>query len=289
MKPACRNRRPSRWGRVVGVLVCWVLIAGCSTRLIYDHLDSVALWYVSSFVSLDEEQESALQESLQRTLAWHRHNELGRYAKFLRELADRTTAPIDAAMLEDAGEQLGNFWKAVLAQVAPDAVKLLTSLRPDQVEEFMGKLEKRERERRDRALARSLPEQVEAREKMLTKQLTRWLGSLDEEQRAIAKRTAASMPPESSAGYESRQAWRMRIREVLAPSDTSDEVRKQELLSLLEHPERSWTEAHRQQNEEEKRRFMDMLLQIDLTLKPEQRQVASRKLLDLAKQLEALQ
>jgi hypothetical protein len=163
-------------------------------------------------------------------------------------------------------------------------------LRPDQVQEFIGKLEKQDRERRDRALARSPQEQMAAREKILTKQLTRWLGSLDQEQRGIARRTAANMPPESSAGYESRQAWRLQLYQALTMSEESTAAsRDAKILALLQHPERSWTEAHRARNVEEKRHFMDMMLQIDATLKPEQRQGANRKLLDLAKQLEALQ
>jgi hypothetical protein len=250
----------------------------------------VALWYASSLVSLDDEQETALQQSLHRVLAWHRRNELARYAKFLRDFADRAALPIDTATVDEASEQLGNFWRAVLAQVAPDGVKLLTSLNPDQVNEFIGKLERKDRERRDQALARSPQEQMEAREKALTKQLRRWLGSLSDEQRAIVKRAAASMPLESDAGYESRRMWREQVRDVLVQADENGTAaRDAELLKLLEHPERSWTDAHRACNEAEKRRFMETLLQIDGTLSAEQRQTANRKLIDFAKQLEALQ
>jgi hypothetical protein len=289
MQAASRNSGSNRSALLV-LLACTVLTASCSTRLIYNHLDSVALWYASSLVSLDDEQETALQQSLHRVLAWHRRYELARYAKFLRDFAHRAATPIDTATLDEAGEQLGNFWHAVLAQVAPDGVKLLTTLHADQANEFIGKLERKDRERRDQALARSPQEQMQAREKGLNKQLARWLGSLSDEQRAIVKRAAASMPLENDAGYASRRAWREQLRDVLAQADENgNAARDAELLALLVHPERSWTDAHRARNEEEKRRFMEMLLQIDGTLSAEQRQTANRKLIDFAKQLEALQ
>jgi hypothetical protein len=284
---------PKTIASVPGVLVmlaCAILVAGCSTKMVYNHLDRVALWYISSSVSLDDEQETALQQSLHRVLAWHRRNELARYAKFLRDFASHAAAPLDMSTINEAGTQLEHFWHSVLAQAAPDGVKLLTSLRREQVDEFIGKLEKKDRERRDQALARSPQEQLEARERALTKQLTRWLGSLDDSQRAIAKRGAVSMPLENGAGYESRQAWRMQLREALLQPDNDDTgARDKALLALLEHPERTWTDAHRERNEEEKRRFIDMLLELDGTLSSEQRQTANRKLIDLAKQLEALQ
>ena len=288
-RAAVQRHGNSRWRNALFVLATVLAVAGCTARFAYNHLDSVALWYISSVVSLDDEQESAFQHSLRRMLTWHRRNELGRYAKFLRDFADRAATPIDTAVLEQAGEQIGEFWHAMLAQVAPDGVRLLTSLRPEQVDEFVTNLENKDRERRDKALARSPQEQIDLREQALIKQLTRWLGSLDDEQRAIAKEAAARMPLESDAGYESRQEWRTRLRDTLIEPAPSIEARDRELLALLEHPESTWTEAHKAHNEEEKRSFTEMLLQLDRTLKPAQRQAANRKLLDFARQLEALQ
>ena len=54
------------------ILLC-IVVTGCSaTRLMYNQLDWVIVWYLNGFFSLNEEQEEQLREAVVRKGEGHR-------------------------------------------------------------------------------------------------------------------------------------------------------------------------------------------------------------------------
>ena len=55
------------------VLLLCVFLAGCSaTRLVYNQIDWILVWYISDYFTLEDEQEDLLKESVERNMEWHR-------------------------------------------------------------------------------------------------------------------------------------------------------------------------------------------------------------------------
>ncbi len=67
-------RKPSSWS----LLLC-LLLAGCSTRVVYYWLDVAIVWQLDDYFSLDRPEALAGQRS-EGLMAWHRQREVPRYA-----------------------------------------------------------------------------------------------------------------------------------------------------------------------------------------------------------------
>src|SRR5262245_19965772 len=125
-----------RLSRVLCVLLIVATAAGCA-KLVYNRLDSLAARYVGHLVSLDDRQSSDLRTWLAQTLAWHREQELGRYAAFLRELSTEVARPSNRAAYQHVLGQIEGFVTDFTEQTAPQATRLLLELTPAQVDEFL--------------------------------------------------------------------------------------------------------------------------------------------------------
>src|SRR5512147_2304366 len=79
-----------RCRRVALLVLLLALLASCSAvRLSYDNADWVLARMAGSYVDMDRDQGRALKAQLGQFHAWHRREELPRYAAMLDEAASR--------------------------------------------------------------------------------------------------------------------------------------------------------------------------------------------------------
>src|SRR5687768_15804454 len=182
--------RPSALARLSRLLCVLLLAAGATgcAKLFYNRLDSLAAWYVGNLVSLDDHQQSTLRAWLAQTLEWHRETELGRYAKFLRELSADVAQPSGRVTYQRALDRVEGFAQDFTAQTAPQAARLLMELSPAQVEEFLANLEEQSNERSedDREAIRDGKWQAN-QIKNTQRQVKRWTGAITEEQKLLVR------------------------------------------------------------------------------------------------------
>lgn len=284
------NSSQTRRWRGATLLAAALLLVGCTSSLVYNRLDTIARWYIGSLVSLDDAQQASLRDWLARSLAWHRDSELKRYELFLRELSADVAAGPDPARLPRVMQQAEGFVDEVAARMAPEAAQLLTTLRPDQVDEFLGNLEKRNREELDEELERTPSERQKRRIRSMTKTLEKWTGSSTPEQKAIIERTvnelgAAGLLGETDEWFASQTAWRNALRQALAKGAAG----RDEVEALLREPQKTHTPAHQAAQADQRRRFMAFGIELDGALTPKQRATLAGKLTDLAQDLRSLQ
>jgi hypothetical protein len=170
------------------LLVTLLTSAGCSTglKLAYQQLDRLALWTLGDYVSLDPQQKAAFRSEFTRLQAWHRSHELPRYSADLRALASAfgqspvPREPLDAALAQ-ADAHAVRIWE----QARPGTVKLIASLRDEQVEAIGKRLREQirddEAERRDETLD-------DRRKRWLRQQrkgLETWTGELNPAQKQL--------------------------------------------------------------------------------------------------------
>ena len=285
------KRRPSTLALVSRLLCVLLLVAGATgcAKLFYNRLDSLAAWYVGNLVSLDDHQQSTLRAWLAQTLEWHRETELGRYAKFLRELSADVAQPSGRVAYQRALDRVEGFAQDFTAQTAPQAARLLLELSPAQVEEFLANLEEKSNERAEesRDALRDGTWQTK-RVKDTQRQLKRWTGTITEEQKVLVRDMAQHIQPTTADWLESQRQWRAALGDALGEAFSNRDNAEKRILQLLREPDTQWTAQYKTKEAFNREQMLSLLAALDASLTPAQRGRMQRELTTLAERLEAL-
>ena len=265
-----------RWHVFVGVplLLCVLVISGCSTRFLYNRLDTLASWYFESLVSLNDGQRSELRAWLERTLAWHRQSELTRYAEFVHDIAETVDQPATPEVHESLRVRFQGLLDSLISKTAPEASELLIHLSPHQVDELLANLAKKS--------AESLEESAEAvadnewrpkQTKDLLKQLKKWTGATTPQQKQLIEATVARLEPTYEDWADSQQLWRDALRAALLQQRSSEgAISHEDVLNLLADPDQKWTAAYSAKVKRNRDLYQQLLMELDASLTREQRQ-----------------
>lgn len=201
-----------------------VLVSACSkTGLAYRNLDWVISWRVDQYLDLDSQQKAWFKPKLQEHLAWHCSTELPRYVDWLQRTEQLVEAPEpDARQMEAQMIEAEQAFNAIVQQTNPTTVALLADLRPEQVERLYARVEKDNREDRQKFLEPPLETQISERAERLEKRLKPWFGSLNETQRARVAQWASERRDQNRLWLENRARWQGEFRRVLDDRDAED-------------------------------------------------------------------
>ena len=279
-----KPRRWSRLPRLLCVLLLAVSASGCA-KLVYNRLDTLAAWYVGNLVSLDDQQRSNLRAWLAQTLEWHRESELGRYARFLRDLSSEVAQPAGREAYQRVLDQVEGFAADFTAQTAPQAARLLMELSPAQVEEFLANLEEKSNERSadDREAIRDGTWQAK-QVKSAQRQVKRWTGTITEEQKLLVREMSQHIQPTTAEWLDSQRQWRTALGDAFSNRDTAQE----RILQLLREPDTQWTAQYKTKEASNREQVLSLVTALDASLTPAQRQRMQRELTTLAERLEVL-
>lgn len=287
MGPATTSiRRPKarvRWRTAVAALIALAL-TGCGIGLVYPRLDTIGAYYVEGLVTLDDAQAEQLDQLLGASLARHRASELDRYAAFLRGLAGFVEGGADAAEWRAAADQADVFWRDIGSALAPAAIELGRTLTDKQVAELLANLAERDEAEWQEFADRTPAEQLEHRQKMLRRAVERFTGRLDARQRALLDQHAASTGSVMPEWRENRRAWRESLGAALAMRGSGEEFARRMTLPVA-RPDEIWTPRYRAAIERSRAQTIGLLVALDVTLTPSQRDTTRRKLLSLADEL----
>lgn len=253
----------------LGALLCLLFCIGCSARkLAYGLADRFILKATDDVFHLTGAQKQRLRANVQALLRWHKHDELPRYAAVLarleRDLADGLSREELSALLADAstaGERLARVG-------APVASSLLVTLSDAQIDHAAKKMQEEERER-FRDLGQSDAEYLERRLRTARKSLRTWLGepTAQQEQLVIGFLSEAR-------GEEQRRRARAERNRLAFVALLRAHPSVPTLTPLLEGwMTRQEFGAPREPAADAaaRRRFVEMVLQLDATLTPAQR------------------
>jgi hypothetical protein len=223
-----------------------LLMTACATEFFYNRLDTLASWYFEDLTSLNDDQRHELRGWLERTLAWHRQSELGRYAKFVEEISQAAATPGDRATYEQLRRRFEGYVEDLADKTAPDAARLLLGLSSAQANELLDNLASKARARTAKS-AKAVASNKWQREQHedLSRQLKRWTGSISEPQQQIIAAGVRELEPTYLDWAASQQAWREALRSALA-EDHSDVGTQQRISALLRKPSAHWTEPYAQ-------------------------------------------
>lgn len=262
--------------RIVLLLLPILFLGGCSTRkLAYNLAGRLLLRSVDKVLDLHGGQKDYLRGRLAGLMAWHRQEELPRYADILGRMMGRVAGgtvgqagPRAEAValirdVEAATERLAR-------RLAPDLGPFLATLTPAQIANMERSMTERNRERFE-DLDLEEGRYVKARMKQVRKSMERWLGGSTPEQEALLvayiRRGRSEELRRRDNSLRNQQEMLALLRQGAGPQALEEAVRSW-MTSWQVKPDAAYQEAEARSQES----FIDLICALERTLSGAQRQ-----------------
>jgi hypothetical protein len=276
-----------RIGRVLVACALLSMLAACGTRFVYNRLDWLSRYYVSSQVTLDEAQSRALETNLDAFFAWHRRSELPRYAGFLDRMANDAARPVSLEQLEKGQAEVEGFMRDSVAHGAPAAARWLDGLRQEQVDELFDNFAEKDRKARAEKCGGTPDERRRDRTREFIDNVEKWTGELNRAQRKLISARYAALRTDPCDELTARERSRLEFRAIVDEYRTRPEFADR-IADFLLHPENRRDAAYRAAYEADRARFLRMLADINHSLTAEQRQHTIERLRLYAREMRGL-
>jgi hypothetical protein len=271
-----------RAGRSVGIGLLLVgalsMLSGCGTSFVYNRLDFISRYYVSSQVSLDAAQSRALESNVDDFFAWHRRSELPRYAVFLDRFANDASRPVSVARLEAGQRELESFMTDSVEHMAPSAARWLDGLRPAQVDELFANLAEKDRKARADRCAGPADERRAKSARRFVDEVEDWTGDLSRAQRALITSRYVALGRDECADLVARERSHVEFHALVDRYRTKPEFAAR-IADFL---------GQRRTGDAERERFLRLLADINHSLTPGQRDRTVTRLRVYAREMRGL-
>ena len=269
------------------ILLC-IVVTGCSaTRLMYNQLDWVIVWYLNGFFSLNEEQEEQLRESVVRNVEWHRSTQLPQYAAFCRELDQEMGGTLTPEILERRYEKMIVLWDEFILHALPDFSAFFLALEQAQIEEFIENLEENNEELWEEFAGESAEDRTERRQKQAIKGIKRAVGRLNGEQKELVRTYTANMYDNSVEWMEGRQAWQADFRSLIL-NRPPEPAFSEGMKKLMLDPNQKDDPDYRRKVDENRQTVFAMFTALSEQFTDKQRKRLSARLNNYAEDFEVL-
>ncbi len=272
---------------LIGVFVLSCLFACSSTRLAYNYLDWVIGWYLDDYIELNKEQDDYYDRQLDELLQWHRSDQLPRYVRFVDEMMLHINKPVHTDTLLERKNTMREFIRVFIARAAPDCIKLLLWLDPEQRQAFYAAGAETQQQFEEKYQDEPGIDRSKRLYKQMKKILKRFIGRLTDEQEHIVQRWADSLIGVQHLWLENRRIWLSTLQTVLEGSDTDTE-KKRRLYQLLVEPESLWSTAYSRAVRQNEIRTLDMFSDIHNSMIKKQKKHLHASLSKLKKDFERL-
>ncbi len=276
-------------GRSCLILVLVVLLAGCSaTRVVYNQLDWLLVWYISDYFTLEDEQEDWLEAAVERNIEWHRRDQLPKYAQFLREInRDFSTGMVTAEMLDRHNAKFIVLWDEFIVQTVPEVTAFFQTLSQAQIDEFIDNLEESNQELWEDFAGKTPEERKKSRQKSAIKGLERAFGRLSREQEEMILAYSHSLHDVSQEWMASRRQWQGDFRDLVTEHPPEPEF-SDRMMALMLKPNRKDDPEYRRRVDENRHTMMSMIIALNGALTEKQRSKFSTSLMKFSRNFEIL-
>ena len=259
-------------------------VAGCSTaRLAYNNAPWLLVRAADYYLDLNPEQERRAQRALERYSARHRTTELPTIVAALKEANIRTARPASAADVDWLFAVGRKIYRRTMSGLLPILASTLASLSPEQIEYLARRVAERNAERRQKYIDTDVRTRVERRSERIIERTEHWTGTLAPAQAVLIRRLRGQFPDTAAAWQVYKEGQQQRVLASLRNGRSAAELTRQLhawLVDLegLPDPLRDgrtrWLAA-----------WQILLLQLDQSLHPEQRQALRNRIREYASAL----
>ncbi len=220
-----------RLARIIVLLALAAGLAACSAvKLGYNTLDTVAYWWLDSYIDFTGEQTLRVREDLARLHLWHRSEELPRLAEMLHSMEQLAPGDISPAQARAFVTEFRQRLRLVADHAEPAVVTLATTLQPDQLRHLEHKYENNNAKYRDEWLQLTATEQREKRYRQFLDRAEMIYGPLEAPQREALRRDIEQStfdPQRILADRQRRQRDALQtLRRLTRPQVDFDAARK---------------------------------------------------------------
>ncbi|MGQ3091764.1 MAG: DUF6279 family lipoprotein [Methylophilus sp.] len=175
------------------ILVLALSTLSCSlVKTAYNNAPVLIAWRLDDYFNFSETQKAKLKPALQDLHAWHRQNELPRYAALLNEINADLSHEVNPETVCQRMEAIKANAQALQTRFIPIIVDLGPTLSDKQLQHFQKKLEKRNQEWKEEWWQETTAEQQEVRLEKSRDYAEKLYGDLNEKQINILKQSIAS-------------------------------------------------------------------------------------------------
>jgi 3-methyladenine DNA glycosylase AlkC len=184
--------------RVRHIAVCLLALAlsACATATLtriaynnaattYSNAGPMLTWMVDGYVDLDGDREDWVRSRIERTLQWHRAEELPKLRGLLETMLRKSDAAYRVEDIAEHQRELRESYHRVLAHLIPDTAELLATLGPSQVAHIERKLADDNQKYVKESIRATPDERLERRSKRFMNHLEAWVGALSTEQEQL--------------------------------------------------------------------------------------------------------
>ena len=265
-----------RWRMLlIGLLA--LVASGCAVRFVYNQLDWLIPWYLEDYIALEGAQKPLFKSRLKNYLAWHRQEQLPRYADFLEEVAVYAERGLGRAEVEAIQQRTKLFAQALIDRLQPDMIELFALASDDQVTRLFRKFDEDNARAAKNYLGVSTRKQQQQQVKEAIHYVERWTGSLRKDQRQLVEEWGRGYEPMGQALAETQLAWQQEFHRILLLRQQKDAY-ESAFKALLANPEFGRTPALQQMLDRNEQSAISLYLQLDKSLDQGQRAQMVKKL-----------
>ncbi len=245
--------------KLQGLLLLVLLLAGCATQFVYNRLDWLLTTYLEYTLALDTQQTTVLRQTLPVALSTHRREQLPRYQTWLTQVRQDISQGLTAPQIDYHYQTVQTYWQTAVGLLAEPVAATLQTASDAQIAQFLDWL-------RDAKVENTQAQERPVRR--VKRQLKPWLGSFTPEQQRLFARHNAHFNALHDFYVQSDAQWQMALRQALETRQQPDfRVR---FARLLARPDLALTPAQQQELAASEALVKTLLLELALTLTPQQ-------------------
>ena len=254
----------------LALVAVWLLAACSSLRLAYENADSYLLYRAKGYLDLDEKASDELEARIDEFFAWHRRNALPQYARISEDAAKRVTKGLSREDLVWGYDSFVAHARQSLRVAAERIAPLLERLTPQQVTHMEKRFAEDNRKFAREYLRGTEADRRKRRAKRVEQRLEDWVGNLSSVQLEKVRQFSERTPLYD----ELRARERERMQAEFVAMIRKREAQKR-LPDWIANWERGRDPAHLAASERFRQDYFTLVLEIDKTLTPQQRNRAA--------------
>ena len=258
--------------RAALVLAAAFALAGCGAvvRVAYNNGDFALRVMANEYFDTNGDQSEILKAQLTRFHEWHRREELPAYARMFQSAADRTVRGLTREDVTWAIVSVRERYREVVAQAAEDGAPVIATLKPDNFTALDRKFAEVNAKFTREYLTGDQAKRDRARAKWFEERFEWFIGDLTEQQVAAIHRFVQAQPRMNEVRLADRKRRQQEFVALIRQYQSSPELAER-MRSFFVHWERDRGVEHAQLARDWEGRLVDLVLEIDRTLTPDQR------------------
>jgi hypothetical protein len=227
---------------IIGALaVLLAALGACSAlRVGYSQAPQLVLWWLDSYVDLDDNQTAKARDAIRAWFRWHRTTQLADLAALLARLQAELAQPVTPAQMCRLSDEVQARLDTAFEQAAPPAVELARTLAPQQIAHIERRYAKNNAEYRRDFLQEPTEERFRQQVKRVVERAEFMYGRLDDAQRERIAQWVGDSPFDPQAWYVERQRRQQEILQVLRRLSTEAVPQDEALASMRRLVDHTW-------------------------------------------------